>query len=337
MFQSNDVVQRSLELLMSHHSARRSLLGHAKVAQLMVSPKHEKLFSQVEQLLGQLERNAETHELWGELLKESDFVTNEQTKSILRELTQLCKVRRFMFDYDGEYAADKNIQDLFRNLGCFPICLKVLGLLDALEEHQEEDGTYDPPGANIVELCKLCNDLMYWFLWGNPKNQEMGFGELAFFIESLDANVKSHLVIEAIFTGNEKLMRLVPHSYLFELAEKITKCEPDERSFRDLYLFLSITNVGDLNIKENQLEIMKQLASPGRLLSVVCFFTGADSEEYARKVELMQPFLEARDVDLRFAAAVGIPHHVDDSVFSLHHRALQRNNCGSKGAVHFQE
>jgi hypothetical protein len=99
--------------------------------------------------------------------------------------------------------------------------------------------------------------------------------------------------VSSILKGNEKLMRLVPHSYLFELAEKIANAPPAERSYRDLYLFASITNVGDINIKENQLEIIKQLCSPGRLPAIACFFVPADAvaeAEYALKLELMEPF-----------------------------------------------
>jgi hypothetical protein len=306
MFSSNALVQRGLELLMAHHSSRSSLLRNSRTLQLMISPKHEKLFATVDTLLQTLERNAETHELWGELQSESDLQTNTQTKAILVELCQLTRVRRYVFDVDGEYAPDVDTQNLYRNLGCFQICMKVLALLDSLEDHYIDDNKstgsgalsylsdsnkqLDEAGQNIVDLCKLCNELLVWFLYANPENQTVGFTELDAFIEMLDVDVDSHLVIDAILKNNEKLMRLVPHSYLFELAEKIVNSEPNERSFKDLYLFASITNVGDINIKENQLEIIKQLCSPGRLPLVSCFFVPVDSEEYALKVELMEPF-----------------------------------------------
>lgn len=128
---------------------------------------------------------------------------------------------------------------------------------------------YDEAGLNILKLCSLTNELLYWFFWNNPLNQEAGFVELGNFIEQLEMeeDVGAHLVIESILKNNEKLMRLVPHVHLFELAEKIANCDPsDNRCYRDLYLFGSITNVGDINIKENQLEIIKQLCSPGEIL-----------------------------------------------------------------------
>jgi hypothetical protein len=36
----------------------------------------------VDQMLQQLEQNAETHELWGELGSDADYLTNKQTKVI---------------------------------------------------------------------------------------------------------------------------------------------------------------------------------------------------------------------------------------------------------------
>jgi hypothetical protein len=67
---------------------------------------------------------------------------------------------------------------------------------------------------NTRDICLLCNTLMYWFLLGNAKNQELAFGELEFFLDSLDEDIKSHLVIRAIFKNNESLMKQMPHSHL---------------------------------------------------------------------------------------------------------------------------
>jgi hypothetical protein len=47
------------------------------------------------------------------------------------------------------YTTDKDIQDLYRNLGCFNIVMKVLGLLDSVEE-DEETGEMDEISANTV-------------------------------------------------------------------------------------------------------------------------------------------------------------------------------------------
>ena len=74
--------------------------------------------------------------------------------------------------------------------------MKVLGLLDSIEGDEEEDEDAEPSEAdvNTRDVCLLCNTLMYWFLLGNAKNQELAFGELQFFLDSLDQDIKSHLV-----------------------------------------------------------------------------------------------------------------------------------------------
>ncbi|RYG90529.1 hypothetical protein EON65_59435, partial [archaeon] len=128
------------------------------------------------------------------------------------------------------------------------------------------------------------------------KNQEMGYQELDFFLDNLDAETNSHMVIKAIFKDNEALMRQVPHTHLAELVDRIIK---NGKSHHYLTLFASITNVGERNIVENQFEIVKSLTSPGRLQKVSCFFVPVDHPDYAEKRRLMEPFLSShRDLSL---------------------------------------
>ena len=124
-------------------------------------------------MLQQLERNAETHELWGELQSEQDHAISKQTMDILKELTYMCKIKSKIIDFDEDYSPDPDIQNLYRNLGCFNICFKVFGLPDSVEE--DENGDLSPVGANTRELCLQCSKLMYWFLLDNPANQELGY------------------------------------------------------------------------------------------------------------------------------------------------------------------
>ncbi|KAJ1386177.1 hypothetical protein B484DRAFT_410298, partial [Ochromonadaceae sp. CCMP2298] len=131
MFVHTPLMQSTLEVLMAHHSMRRILLDNAGNVQLLASHKRERQFKMVDQMLQQLEQNAETHELWGELASDADHLTNKQTKDILMELTDICRIRRTMLEFDEDFMADTEIQELFRNLGCFEICMKVMGLLDS--------------------------------------------------------------------------------------------------------------------------------------------------------------------------------------------------------------
>lgn len=309
MFEHNDLVQSALEVLMAHHSKQLTLLSNLNSLQLLASPSRERQFRIVDQMLKQLEQNAETQELWGELQTDADRAVNKQTHDILEELIDICRVRRTELDVEDGYAdddfkADADIQDLFRNLGCFSICQKVLGLLDSVEEEDAEDGgdshhhsqVVNEGGKNTIELCLLCNTLLYWFLIGNDKNQEMGYGELDFFIETLDKDINSHLVIRAIFKNNEFLMRQVPHSYLNQLVNQIID---KGKSHHYLTLLSTITHVGDRNIYENQLEICKTLTSAGPLKKVSCYFVPVDHPEYIEKRNLMEPYLHlTRDVSL---------------------------------------
>ena len=286
MFIHTPLVQSTLEVLMAHHSKRGSLLEHIQGVQLLASHKRERQYKMVDQMLQQLEQNAETQELWGQLETDAHFATSKQTKDIIIELTDLCRIRRIMFEFNEDYEPDTEIQDLFRNLGCFEISMKVLGLLDSIEEEDGEE--LSEQSINTQEVVRLCNSLLYWFFMNNRKNQELGYGELELFLSTLDNEIGSHLVIQSIFSLNETLMKHVPHDHLTEMVDKIVK---DGKSHHYLSLFAAIPNVGDKNIAENQFEIVKTLTSPGRLNKVSCFLVPVTHVEYQLKRELMEPFL----------------------------------------------
>lgn len=309
MFSHSPLVQSVLEVLMAHYSQNATILRNAKDVQLLGSSKREKQFKQVESMLKTLEQNAETHELWGELHSEEDQATNKETNRILTELINLCRVRRFVLEFDQDYSPDVEIQNLYRNLDCFEICLKVLNLLDSVKP--DEDGVFSDIALNTREICKQCNNVLYWFLLDNPKNQAIAFEELGLFLKHLDSEINSHLVIQALFKNNEALMRLVPHTHLAEMIEKIVQDSKNGKSHHYLALFGAIAYVEERsvvegkvmieqkNIVENQLEIVKSLTAPGRLQKVSCFFVPIDHPEYQLKRELMEPFLDvAADLSL---------------------------------------
>jgi hypothetical protein len=287
MFVHMPLTQSTLEVLMAHHSMRRTLLDNVEQVQLLASTKREKQYREVNAMLQELEQNAETHELWGELETEEDHATNVRTKEILRKLIEISRVRHFVLEFDEDFMADREIQDLYRNLGCFEICMKVMGLLDSVEE--DEYGNFSEVALNTRDLCLQCNTLLYWYVLGNLKNQEQAYGELALFLDSLDAEINSHLVIGAIFKENAKLMRLVPHTHLEDLLQRIMK---NGKSHHYLALFANISNVGEMNIPENQFQIVKLLTAPGTLQNIACFFCPVDDPEYEEKRQLMEPFLD---------------------------------------------
>jgi hypothetical protein len=67
MFVHKPLVQGTLDLLMERHSTRKKLIKNASQIQLLASPRRERQYKIVDQMLQQLERNAETHEIWGQL------------------------------------------------------------------------------------------------------------------------------------------------------------------------------------------------------------------------------------------------------------------------------
>eukprot|EP00605_Chrysophyceae_sp_TOSAG23-4_P001929 GSChrysophyteH1.ASY1.ANO1.2132.1 assembled CDS len=274
MFKYTALVQGALDLLMLRHSTVNQLIHNCKQTQLLVSPKRERQFRLIDQMLQQLERNAETHELWGELVSDADYAMNKQTKDILKELSELCRKRTFEFrGSNATYVPEVEIQNLLRNLGCYSICLKVVDLNEL-----------DEVGENTRDLCRLCNDLLYWYSLDNSKNQEQVYNSLDYLVDSLDDEIGSDKVIRAVFSNNEYLMKFVPHVYLGRLVDRIIQ---ESKAPQYLSLAASITNVGDRNVVENQFEIVRLLTSPGRLQKVGSFLVPVNHPEYQRKRNMM--------------------------------------------------
>lgn len=288
MFNSSKLTQSTLDVIIAHSSIRKRLLENVNVCQLVIGDLREKQFIEIESMLKQLERNAETHELWGELQSDADIRQNQQTISIINNLILLTRKRRIELEFSQDYEPDPDIQRCYRNLDCFSICLKILGLLDSVKDPDEVTGELDDASRNTINLLTLCNDLMYWFIYANSENQFLAYEQLDFFLDSLDADINSHLVVRAIFKDNEKLMRSLEHKYLHNLSDRIVK---EGKKPQYLSLFTAITNVGDKNIVNNQREIMKTLTSPGRLEKVALYFVDSNHPDYEEKMSLMEPFM----------------------------------------------
>ena len=282
MFKHKDLTQGALDLLMLRNSTQKTLLENARETQLLVSSKRERQFREIDQILQRLERNAETHELWGELQSDSDIQLNKQTKDFLIDLTDMCKSKNFTYDSRSDCKPEAEIQNLLRNLGLYGICLKVLGLMDGVEE--DDDGEFDEVALNTKHIVKLCNNLLYWACIDNAKNQEQLYDSLGFFMDTLNDGLDSHMCIRAIFSKNEFLMKLVPHVHLNELVNQIIN---EEKSHYFLCLAVSITNVGERNVVENQFEIVRTLTMPGRLQKVGSFLVPVNHREYGRKRDMM--------------------------------------------------
>ena len=291
MFKNSALVQGVLDILVGHYSVASNLLENFNSIQLLVSPQNERKFKLISQILRQLESNAETQELWGGLNSPEDRLLSTQTHGIIDELLDLCKVRLTHFSVDGKYKPDIEIQTLLGNLGAYDVFFKIFELLDTIEDPDEPSEA----DVNTKLLVKKCMNLMYWFTWGAKPNQSRAIENLDFFIDNLDENIDSHLVVQAIFYNNEENMRMCPKSLIEKVVQKICT---DGRLPQYLFLLMSITNVGEKNIVENQFEVAKQLLALTRLQKVSLFLCPIDSKEYAKKVSLMDSFLGKSHVSI---------------------------------------
>jgi hypothetical protein len=78
MYQNHDLVQRSLEVLMTHHSAKKYLQQNLVDLQLLVSAKREQQYARLELMVTQLRRDIARHDVWGRLQSQDDRNTNAE-------------------------------------------------------------------------------------------------------------------------------------------------------------------------------------------------------------------------------------------------------------------
>ena len=283
MYSNPDLVQGVLNVIVAHNSSRSVLLNNAQQVQLLVSHKREKQQTEIASMLRQLNRNVETNELWSDLHTEEDERVYVETCGILTKLIEACRSSRKELAFDEAYEPDVDTQNMLRNHGFFETALKVVRLLNEFDENSDEELSADVNHG----IVKMCNQLLYWFVIDNPKNQALAYEHMSFFLDTLDMKIESHRVVHAIFKGNDVLMKRCPKYLIEDFAEKICR---NGRRPQYLSLFASITNVGVKNILVNQYEIVKQLISPARLSKMVSFCCPIDDPSYEEKVALMTPF-----------------------------------------------
>ena len=291
MFNEPELVQVSLDVLVSHYSTRATLLRNARKIQLLVSTKRQRQFKQLSQMLLQLESNAETQELWGNLVTDADKLQSKQTSDILTELLFTCRAKRAVLEFNESFKPEVDIQDLLRNLGFFEISMKVYNLMESIEE--DDDGNIGIVGENTLNIVKICSELMYWWVLENPENQLIAFNSLDFFVKTLDDDIGSHNVIKSIFKNNEDLMRSCPPGLIKQMSDKICK---DGRKPAYLSLLSSITFIKSINIYENQFEVLKEITGPSKISSIKRFLCPVTDPEYQEKVRMMEPFTNSGDV-----------------------------------------
>ena len=208
----------------------------------------------------------ETQELWGELETEEHHRDSALVWSVLNGLLDVLRVKRYVLEFDQFHKADVEVQDILRNVGFFNTIMKVINLLERVEEEEVVGGMpgmTGNPGSpmsssglgsrsldgedvtvaggstmltsdgrtvflnegslNCLNQVKAANTLLCWFLYRNPANQELGYEELEFFMDSLDRGVNSHMVIKCVFEGNEKVCKQCPFETMELMANLICK------------------------------------------------------------------------------------------------------------------
>jgi inositol 1,4,5-triphosphate receptor type 3 len=293
MFQDTDLVQSSLDAIMSIHLSRMILLRNSEYVQLIVAPERERQFRLVRQMLLILERNAETQELWGGLETEEDVSIAKQTTNILVSLIEALRVPRTVMHFDERYAPDPETQIVLRNLDFISVSQKIYVLMDSIKDFVTEDEA--PSVACVKDITLLCNNVMYWFCLDNAENQALVFEYLDFYVDSLDNGTGTDKVILAMFKGNETLMRQCSLDKIELMVDLICK----EGNYPEyLVLLASISHAGQSNIVENQFEIVKYICSVSRIDKVLLFMCPIEDPEYERKISLMEPYLNEIDIEV---------------------------------------
>jgi hypothetical protein len=287
MYESSDIVQGALDVLMTHHTSAGTLLGSLDRIQLLVSSKREKQFEKVEKCLGHLKHDADTHSIWGKLQTDEHRKVNHDTVVNLREMINMLRRRRQVLEFDEEFEPDVEVQDMMRNLGCVDMCMVFFGLLGTLGA----DDTISESYKNTMKLLTLCSELFYWFVRGNNINQALAYEHLEFFVCEIDRGCNFHKVITAIFHNNISLMKLCPKKYIAEFVDKIV-------NVGKFYQYLILLAAVSPMVLEKQYEVIRQLSNPLWVKDVLSFFVPVTSPAYERKKKLMLPYINKKDLPL---------------------------------------
>jgi hypothetical protein len=293
MYNNSGVVQSVLNVIVAHHTSQSILLSNLEKVQLLTSEQRELQFKKIQSWLLELERNAETHELWGALEKEEDHVQSKKTFEIMTDLLEMLRTTRMVLLFDQKFQPEKDIQDAMRHLGFIGIAQKLLQLMASVEEGELEDP--ESASVNTVRIVTMCNELLYWFFFDNQENQALGYSALELFTESIEDGVNSHRVIESIFMNNEALIRRCPRTLIEEFVDKICK---HGRKHIYLSLLKATNHDGPKGILENQFEIVKHLIAPARIKKTLLYCCPINLAEFQHKLDDMRPFLEVKDIDV---------------------------------------
>jgi inositol 1,4,5-triphosphate receptor type 3 len=258
LYNDTALVQQTISLLMLHHQPANTLLANSRDVQLMVNNEEERLFIQLKKDLSELQRQAESEEIWGALEEPEHIEISNRVKEILRGMTKVCKISSpKLLMSRGVFAANEKNQTMIRNLGGFDVVLTVLQLKEKLHATEgAEDGELSAELENTKAILRLNSAFLCWLVHDNATNQEVAFHHLETFIELSSMGVGATSVMVEVLRDNEKLIKLVPHDFLQNSIKMIVK---QGRVPHYLDLLDVLTHIGDYGMIANQIEVVRQV------------------------------------------------------------------------------
>jgi len=283
LYDYSELVQVALSTLMLFHSGQGALVGDLRSAQLLAASVDENLYAKIESKLDQVSTELESFELWGTLETDADIAKGHSVKTILAELTRLCRSDSTSFITGGpRFEPNSQAQTMLRNLETMDA---YLSWRDAVP--------YPAPEANDAEailsreIRLLANQFLYWWIFQNVDNQDLAFAYLeTVFTEDLKlSNVAGcSAVMSAILHGNERLIKLIPGNFVEMLCTHLkANKDPDALS-----LLASLTQIGRTPLKENQIKVMILLTDPNYKQDVLYLCSDSASDDHAERKALMQ-------------------------------------------------
>ncbi len=291
MYNDRALVQTSLNVLMTHHSSMDSSLSNLNRTQLLVNLRREQQYVKLDKLLLMLRREIDTHDIWGRLANDEHKHISAEAHRALLEIKQTIIRRREVLKFDEDFEPDTIIQNILRNLGCFEICMSIIRLVKNIDRNN----LLSPQSKNTRTLALEASDVLFWFILECEPNQLIAYEHIQFFLGTLDENIRTHKILEAIFYGNEYLMKSLPRQYINECVDMIIN---QGRFSQYLSLLTSVVACGEKNMIDNQYEIIRQLSSPGNLKKVVMYFVPVSHPEYQKKLKAMASYRMVQDVSV---------------------------------------
>ena len=293
------LVQEALQLLMGHHSASQHIVNDISKAQLLMGPL-ERQYLELEKKVSLLQYHIETQELWGHLEKEEHRQSSDEVKQVLRDLTAACRLEVVTLPVCSTvvHTANVEVQIMLRSLGLFDVCMEAMALSAELDNEDDaeddeamgEDGDDDfnpEESRNTREILQLTSSLLCWFVHHNPVNQALAHEEFPTFLEEIGADIGTSQVIVEILRDNEKLIKQVSESFIRVATNQIVK---KGRVPTYLDLLDVLTHIGEYGLRDNQIEVVKQLTSPDIAEHVLALPGPPDSLAHQEHMELQRQY-----------------------------------------------